>query len=170
MCRRSGRLALAGRAGWCKLSACNHDKRAPAYQLSVPARFLVIEDGTLFYFLSLAPWFRAERRAGGSESEARTILPHHDHPGGGCRGRQHPTDAVGGDVEQRFRRASQRRLLPDVCHHVRERVTRANACDCAELPPVLGIPVEDRSETPDKALPLQRLRQPPTRAGPVEQH
>ena len=65
-------------------------------------------------------------------------------PGTRGRGEQHPTDAVGGGVEQRVRRAAQRRRLPGVRHHVRQRTTRAEAGNGAAVPPVLGPPVEDR--------------------------
>jgi hypothetical protein len=65
--------------------------------------------------------------------------------GGGRRGRtrprrgggqEHPPGAGGGGVEQRVRRAVQRRRLARVGHHVQERGTRAEAGDAAALPAV----------------------------------
>ena len=61
-----------------------------------------------------------------------------------CRGRREKRlgEAVGGGIEQRVRRAAQRRRLPGVGHHVREGAARAEAGDDAALPAVVGPPVE----------------------------
>ena len=45
---------------------------------------------------------------------------------------------LGGGVEQRVRRAAQRRCLPGVSHHVREGGARADAGDGSALPAVVG--------------------------------
>ena len=62
------------------------------------------------------------------------------------RGRpeKHPAGAVGDGVEERVRRAAQRRRLPVVGHHrdVREGAARAEASDGAALPAIVGPPVE----------------------------
>jgi hypothetical protein len=58
--------------------------------------------------------------------------------------RQHPPATVGGGVEQRVRRAAQRRplRLPGVGHHGRERAARAEASDGAAPPSIVRPPVE----------------------------
>ncbi len=49
---------------------------------------------------------------------------------GGGRREEHPAGAEGGGVEQRVGRAAQRRRLPGVGRHVRERAGRTEARDC----------------------------------------
>ncbi len=67
-----------------------------------------------------------------------------DDPCGRGRGEEHPTGAVRSGIEQRVRRAAQRRRLPGVSHNMREGAARAETRQGAALPALVRPPVEQR--------------------------
>ena len=82
-------------------------------------------------------------------------------------GEQHPTDAVRGGVEQRVRRAAQRRRMPVVRHHVLERATPSagrggRRCRAATRPRATGT---SRGSSSPRA-PHDRTSDPGRAGGP----